>query len=196
LSEFAAKRFPLHLAGTFTQAIVDYPTTESVTSAFRTAFATFDESLSKVFEKIPDKEGEWEPYEVHEILGPKAKASEPDSLFGAMRRAAVGTTALVGYINRSKKDLWVASLGDSEACKLSPCPVLLPLSFFIPVIGRLMSDDYNRWNATPLYEAHNTTNQDEVNRLIREHPGEDVIKNGRLLGFLSVTRGVYSVYEL
>jgi serine/threonine protein phosphatase PrpC len=112
-----------------------------------------------------------------------------------MRRAAVGTTALVGYINNSKKDLWVACLGDSEACKLSPCLIMPPPLLIIPVVGRLMSDDCNRWNAALLNEAHCATNQDEVNRLLREHPGEDVIKNNRLLGFLSVTRGVYLIYE-
>jgi hypothetical protein len=133
------------LSDTFTQAIVDYPTTESVISAFRTAFATFDESLSRVFDKFPDREeGEWKPEEVHEILGPKDKESEPDSVFGAMRRAVMGTTALVGYISKSKKDLWVASLGDSEACKISPYLILLLVSFLFQLLD-------TRGPSIPLY---------------------------------------------
>ncbi len=34
------------------------------------------------------------------------------------RRAVSGTTAIIGFLTKDKEDLWVACLGDSEACEL------------------------------------------------------------------------------
>ncbi len=42
--------------------------------------------------------------------------------------------------------------------------------------------------------SHNGRNQDELERIQREHPNEvDIISDGRLLGWLSVTRGLYAL---
>ena len=57
-----------------------------------------------------------DPAEVFEIFG----FSREDPVFVAARRTIVGATALVGFIDREKKNLWVASLGDSEAGRSRP----------------------------------------------------------------------------
>ena len=54
-----------------------------------------------------------DPAEVFEIIG----YSGDDPVFVAARRTIVGATVLVGFIDKQKRNLWVASLGDSEAGK-------------------------------------------------------------------------------
>ncbi|KAF8800936.1 protein serine/threonine phosphatase 2C [Phlegmacium glaucopus] len=175
LSEFAAQRLPSLLAAAITANLTNPPPDDNVPAAFRQVFAEFDASLLKVLDHFDGKElSEWTEVDVHEVLGPKYNQAEPGSVFGAARRAVLGTTALVGYISKSKMDLWVASLGDSEA-----------------FAGRVSADD--NWLVTSLGDFHNAENPSEISRIENEHPGEGVIKYKRVLGTLSVTRALGDV---
>lgn len=56
-----------------------------------------------------------------------------------------------------------------------------------PVCGRKQD---GRWVPIMLSSRHNADNAEEVERISREHPGEEgIIRHGRLLGWLTVTRG-------
>lgn len=47
-----------------------------------------------------------------------------------------------------------------------------------------------KWVPVLLSSHHNADDKEEVERINREHPGEEgIIQNGRLLTWLSVTRG-------
>jgi len=67
------------------------------------------------------------PNNVFSVIGVKG-----DEDFDVARRAVVGTTALVAFIDEKGENIWVASLGDSEASTLlvswNPKPFLKPNS--------------------------------------------------------------------
>ncbi|KAL1717039.1 phosphatase 2C-like domain-containing protein [Schizophyllum commune] len=108
-----------------------------------------------------------DPAEVFEIIG----YSRDDPVFVAARRTIVGATVLVGFIDKQKRNLWVASLGDSEA-----------------VLGRVV-DGHLRCEV--LNDLHNVDNPDEVARLQAEHPNEPPVVYGtRTLGRLAITRAL------
>lgn len=80
-----------------------------------------------------------------------------------------GSCALVSYFNEETKEFKVACTGDSRA-----------------VLGR--RNDKGKWEAIPLSIDQTGNNEEEIQRLQKEHPDEpDMIKKGRLLG-LAVTR--------
>ncbi|KAL1698494.1 phosphatase 2C-like domain-containing protein [Schizophyllum commune] len=113
-----------------------------------------------------------DPAEVFEIIG----YSKDDPVFVAARRTIVGATALVGFIDKQKRNLWVASLGDSEAGLLRA------------VLGRVV-DGHLRCEV--LNDLHNVDNPDEVAHLQAEHPNErPVVYDGRTLGRLAITRAL------
>jgi hypothetical protein len=100
------------LAAAITANLISFPPADGVPLAFRQAFAEYDASLSRVLDHFSgEMASEWSVVDVLEVLGPKEKQAEPDSLFGAARRAVLGTTALVGYISTTKKDRWWHPLG-------------------------------------------------------------------------------------
>ncbi|KAG6844082.1 hypothetical protein H0H87_009908 [Tephrocybe sp. NHM501043] len=100
----------------------------------------------------------------------------PDSL--ALRRASSGTTLSAALIDRNKENLWAIGLGDSSVV--------------------LLTDEGNGTLAgqrlTPL---HNTTTPSEYARVKLSHPTSEhnVLRDQRVLGILSVTRGDFS-YKL
>ncbi len=61
------------------------------------------------------------------------------------------------------------------------------------VSGRLCDGS---WTVNVLSEHHNTKNPEEIARIQAEHPGENVLKYGRLLGMLTITRGHSFLYEI
>ena len=84
--------------------------------------------------------------------------------------ALSGCVAVVVHIDGNM--LHVASTGDCSA-----------------VVGSLSEND--TWVAKKLTTEHNSDNQDEINRILSEHPGEkarDIIKGDRLLGILAPLR--------
>ncbi|CAG8500523.1 6555_t:CDS:2 [Ambispora leptoticha] len=85
--------------------------------------------------------------------------------------ALAGSCALMAYIDSSKKNLYVASTGDSRA-----------------IIG-IKDSETGDWKAIPLTEDMTGRNENEVKRLQAEHPDEgNIISHGRVFGGLEPTR--------
>lgn len=87
-----------------------------------------------------------------------------------LQPALSGSCALLSFYDSKSKLLKVACTGDSRA-----------------VLGR--RSESGRWTATALSEDQTGSTPSEVERMRKEHPGEDyVIRNGRVLGGLEPTR--------
>ncbi|KIJ67667.1 hypothetical protein HYDPIDRAFT_107139 [Hydnomerulius pinastri MD-312] len=87
-------------------------------------------------------------------------------------RCMRGTTALVALVDPAKKNLWVASLGDSQA-----------------VLG--IKNSSGEWKASIVSANHNGTNLEEEARIKKEHPNEQkCVLNERVLGAIAVTRAI------
>ncbi|KAK7039390.1 protein serine threonine phosphatase 2C [Favolaschia claudopus] len=171
LSEYASETLPALLS----QRISKEGDVEEI---MKETIEEFDKSLltpiTALFEPGEDfSDPRWlDPADyIHPVIGGYTK-EEPQFKVG--RRAVVGTTALIAYIDKDAKHLWVASLGDSDA-----------------VLGQRKDDGV--WVATLLSERHNCINPEEVNRLCAEHPNEDLenlIHYNRVCGALAVTRAL------
>jgi pyruvate dehydrogenase phosphatase len=84
--------------------------------------------------------------------------------------ALSGSCALLSFYDSSSKLLRVACTGDSRA-----------------VLGRKSAN--GKWTAVPLSIDQTGANEEEANRMRREHPNEpNVVMNGRVLGGLEPTR--------
>ena len=95
----------------------DLPT--AVEEALSKGIQDFDTALiNAVYNLFPEgAETKWEDehwddaYYVYEAIG----RDRDDERYRKARLANVGTTALIAFIERPKENIWVASLGDSEA---------------------------------------------------------------------------------
>ena len=84
--------------------------------------------------------------------------------------ALSGACALLSFYDSSSKLFRVAVTGDSRA-----------------VLGRKTSAT-GKWTATPLSEDQTGGTPSEITRLQAEHPGEEVVHRGRVLGMLEPSR--------
>ncbi|EGO00161.1 hypothetical protein SERLA73DRAFT_72899 [Serpula lacrymans var. lacrymans S7.3] len=83
-----------------------------------------------------------------------------------------GSTVLITLTDPSRKNLWVANLGDSQA-----------------VLGTRRSP--GKWTPVVINASHNGNNPSERQRIMREHPGEPYsISEERVVGYLAPTRAV------
>ncbi|KAJ7230264.1 phosphatase 2C-like domain-containing protein, partial [Mycena pura] len=170
LSDFASKTLPVLLS----QRLCDSEDID-VSAVMRDTIVEFDRSLlaevTRLFEPGEDfSNPRWldRANEIHPVIGGYTR-EEPQ--FKAGRRAVSGTTALIVYIEKGEKHLWVASLGDSDA-----------------VLGWCAD---GKWTSCLLSERHNCSNPKEVERLFREHPNEQGLAvSGRVCGALAVTRAL------
>ncbi|KAJ7608931.1 phosphatase 2C-like domain-containing protein [Mycena polygramma] len=167
LSEYASKHLPQLVAERFD------PNASDNAKVITKIFEDFDRALiAKVYQLFDPKEdwlGEhWlDAGNVHEVIG----YGKQDPQFRDGRFATVGTTVLMGIIDKDKKHIWVISLGDSDA-----------------VCGRMQD---GKLRPIMLGDRHNCTNSKEVERLIAEHPGEENLVQGiHVLGLLAVTRAL------
>ncbi|KAJ7275101.1 phosphatase 2C-like domain-containing protein [Mycena rebaudengoi] len=167
LSEFASKHLPQLIANRFD------PTATDVDRVITEIFEDFDQELMQNVYKLFEEKEDWsrkhwdDPGNVHEVVG----YGPNDPQFRDARLAVVGTTVLIGIIDKDKKHVWVISLGDCDA-----------------VCGRRQDQ---KWTPVLLSDRHNCTNSHEVERLLAEHPGEkDVVLYNRVLGTLAVTRAL------
>lgn len=86
------------------------------------------------------------------------------------RLCMYGTTALVALVDPDHKNLWVANLGDCAAVMVS-------------------QTGSEEWKMEHLTTDQNGDNQDEVDRVRREHPGEpDCVVDHRVLGAIAPFR--------
>ncbi|KAJ1719117.1 [Pyruvate dehydrogenase [acetyl-transferring]]-phosphatase 1, mitochondrial [Coemansia erecta] len=107
---------------------------------------------------------------VHESLAQFGKLSgdleKMDELLGP---AVAGSCGLVAVVDRDAQEVVVANTGDSRA-----------------LLGVRLKN--GTWKAVRLSEDHTAKNKAELARLARDHPGETVIRHGRILGGLMPTR--------
>ncbi|KAJ7191917.1 phosphatase 2C-like domain-containing protein [Mycena pura] len=167
LAEFASKHIPQLVIERFDPEAADIP------EVMAQIFEAFDQSLiSKVTQLFIGKPDLSDPLwddrgEVHEVIG----YGHQDPQFSAGRLATVGTTVLIGIIDKEKRHIWVVSLGDSDA-----------------VCGRLRD---GKMTPIMLGDRHNCSNPDEVKRLADEHPNEpNLVQGNRVQGLLAVTRAL------
>ncbi|KAK4703122.1 pyruvate dehydrogenase phosphatase, partial [Phenoliferia sp. Uapishka_3] len=163
-SSYAYSVFPSLLASALSSAIRASPnSSEAISSALSSAFTSFDASIGSAVLQLFDSKpiDEWEEAEVKEVLKENNEV---------VRRAMAGTTALVAFVPKGGKEVWVAGVGDCQG-----------------FLGRKVGEE---WTATPLNEEHNGKVKSEVERLNQEHPGESetVVTKGRVLGSIAITR--------
>ncbi|KAJ1806517.1 [Pyruvate dehydrogenase [acetyl-transferring]]-phosphatase 1, mitochondrial [Coemansia sp. RSA 2599] len=106
---------------------------------------------------------------VHDALAEfkrQRDASKIDELLGP---AVAGSCGLVAVVDKDAGEVVVANTGDSRA-----------------LLGVRLGN--GKWRAVRLSEDHTADNKMELQRLSRDHPGEMVIRNGRVLGGLMPTR--------
>ncbi|KAF9029246.1 protein serine/threonine phosphatase 2C [Hymenopellis radicata] len=173
LSEYASQELPLAIANRIAAGSTD------IADIMKTAIENFDQSLLRNFTSLFEREdfsgANWDDDRkgqgIYSVVGYKGEET-----FETVRRAVVGSTALIAFINKDRTKVWVASLGDSDAGKNTS------------LCGRWKDE-----KRVPIMMStrHNTTNTDEVQRILREHPNEEgIFTDGRLLGWLSVTRSL------
>ncbi|KAJ6584286.1 phosphatase 2C-like domain-containing protein [Mycena sp. CBHHK59/15] len=168
LADFASKRLPQLITERFD------PTAADVDQLITQIFEDFDRSLilkvTQLFDPGEDWSGmHWEDARnVHGVVG----YGNHHPQFREARLAVVGTTVLIGIIDKEKKHIWVVSLGDSDAA----------------VCGRMQD---GKLTPVIMSDRHNCSNTKEVERLLAEHPNEEnIIQRNRLLGLLAVTRAL------
>eukprot|EP00095_Tigriopus_kingsejongensis_P007230 maker-scaffold477_size161254-snap-gene-0.18 protein:Tk07230 transcript:maker-scaffold477_size161254-snap-gene-0.18-mRNA-1 annotation:"unknown" len=106
------------------------------------------------------------------IRGPEMSPEEAGTRLKTLSVALSGAVATVAHIQGP--ELHVANCGDVTA-----------------VLGSLSENE--TWVAKKLTVEHNADNQDEVERIVSEHPGEsvrDIMKGDRLLGILAPVRAL------
>ncbi|KAF9068882.1 phosphatase 2C-like domain-containing protein [Rhodocollybia butyracea] len=180
LSEYASQTLPALLCARIETTFAENGCSlgDAVTESLIKGIEDYDRSLLEdgVINEFPEKEQTdwsdpmWRDHdEVWLVLGWLREHPK----FQRARYAVVGTTALVAFIDKAKENVWVASLGDSDA-----------------FLGQ-KSLDGSSWDVTRLSDFHNGNNPREVERLEKEHPGEPpVIRYGRVLENLAVTRAL------
>ncbi|KAJ6606691.1 phosphatase 2C-like domain-containing protein [Mycena sp. CBHHK59/15] len=167
LADFASKSLPQLIADRFD------PTAVNVDKVITQIVEDFDRSLilkvTTLFDPQEDWSGEhWDdPRNIFAVIG----YGKHEPQFRDARLAVVGTTVLIGIIDKKKKHIWVVSLGDSDA-----------------VCGRIQD---GKLTPVLMSDRHNCSNMVEVERILAAHPNEaNIVQYGRLLGVLAVTRAL------
>jgi len=91
----------------------------------------------------------------------------------SMLPALSGSCALMAFLDPSRRDLYVACTGDSRA---------------VAGIWEENEDGTGKWRVEVLTEDQTGRTANEIERLQSEHPAEDVISRGRILGGLEPSR--------
>ncbi|KAJ7506479.1 phosphatase 2C-like domain-containing protein [Mycena galericulata] len=168
LAIFAAETLPALLAERLRHDV-------NVEAVLKETIEEFDRSLLLPVLKLFEEDEDWsdeawldEAEQVFPVIG----YNYGDESFRLGRRAALGCTALIAFLDKPRENLWVASLGDSDA-----------------VCARR-----EEGNFTPIFlsERHNCSNPAELERMRAEHPNEDhaVVHGAAVLGCLRVTRSL------
>lgn len=128
------------------------------------AAESIDEAIKRGFMKLDNEI-------CHESVEKVFKANSKNVAAELLAPALSGSCALLSFYDSRTQMLRVACTGDSRA-----------------VLGRKGSN--GRWTATALSEDQTGDTESEVQRMRKEHPGEEntVIRHGRVLGNLQPTR--------
>jgi pyruvate dehydrogenase phosphatase len=134
-----------------------------------------------------------DPYFIEQLSDDEISATINDIESGGanseiVARCMRGSTILVSLIDPLGSNLWVASLGDSQAGDFSD--LLVHNTNIHPTLVLGIRHPDGHWTASQLSSYHNGINHAEKTKITAEHPGEtDCIINDRILGALAVTRG-------
>ncbi|RDB25034.1 Protein phosphatase 2C C10F6.17c [Hypsizygus marmoreus] len=150
----------------------DEPNPSSISDILADAISAFDNNLTRdVLQLFPDQRI------ISELSDDAIRILINDHDSGGKNAAIVarcmrGSTVLTSLVDPARSNLWVASLGDSQA-----------------VLG--VKRSHGHWETSLLSSFHNGTNPDEKERILLEHPGEpDCVMDDRVLGAIAVTRAV------
>ncbi|CAE6471788.1 unnamed protein product [Rhizoctonia solani] len=166
-AEYAINNFPAYIQQAMS---LGAGTKEDVSSRLANAFASFDNSIIQpVRDLFPD------PDALASMPDDQLEATINDHASGGVNYKKIilamrGTTAVISLVDPSRKNLWVAGVGDSRA-----------------VLGIQRPD--GSWLARDLVAQHNGGNESELQAVRDAHPNEpDITLRDRVLGAIAVTR--------
>ncbi|KAL0578837.1 hypothetical protein V5O48_003161 [Marasmius crinis-equi] len=144
---------------------------DTVKSLLTSAMIDLDDSITKgLLSLFPTEKSiqDLSDDEIRRIVNDKDTGG---ANFTKVARAMRGTTAIVALVGPNG-DVWTATVGDSQA-----------------VIG--IKNASGEWSTKSLSSNHNANEATEIERVRKEHPGEDLaITDGRVLGVIAVTRAI------
>ncbi|KAJ1301916.1 hypothetical protein OPQ81_000755 [Rhizoctonia solani] len=169
-AEYAMKFLPAHI-----QKTVSSSKDEDFNARLVNSFVSFDDTIIRpVLEMFPDSTAlASSPAEQLDatINDQESGGANYKKIILAMR----GTTAVVSLVDPSRKNLWVAGVGDSRA-----------------VLGVQKPD--GTWLARDLLAQHNGGNESELQAARDAHPNEpEITLRNRILGAIAVTRAIGDV---
>ena len=111
------------------------------------------------------------------------------SNFKKARLCMYGTTALVALVDPDHKNLWLANLGDCQGGKYGVHFALDSVAHALSIIVMLSETAPRDWSFEVLTRVHNGENEQEVERVRKEHPEEpECVVDGRVLGAIAPFR--------
>lgn len=169
-AEHAMKNLPEHIRKTLSSN-----KDEALGARLINAFVSFDNAIIQSVRDIfadPEALASMPVEQVEALVNDHASGgTNYKKIILAMR----GTTAVVSLVDPSRKNLWVAGVGDSRA-----------------VLGIQKPD--GSWLARDLVAQHNGGNESELQALRDAHPNEpDITLKNRVLGAIAVTRALGDV---
>lgn len=177
-----------------TDGEVHQPTVEQISNILSHELAAFDNSILgdflRVFPKGEESLASLSIPEVKHLINDHSTGSEN---YAKMMRCMCGTTALIGLVDPNRSNLWIANLGDCQA-SASLCFQIMTAQACLtrPALGT--ENGEGDLIGLLLTQNHNAANHRESERIHSEHPGEpDCIRNERLLGAITVTRGSFNL---
>ncbi|KAJ6500713.1 phosphatase 2C-like domain-containing protein [Mycena sanguinolenta] len=146
-----------------------------ISDLFSRSIVAFDDAIAGDILELfggSDRLNRYSDREIRDIINDQEKGGDN---YKKARLCMYGTTALVALTDPEHENLWVANLGDCQAVLVSPKAT-------------------DKWDVEFITSEHNGDNPAEIERVIREHPGEpECVVNRRVLGALAPTRGLGDV---
>ncbi|EAU81984.2 hypothetical protein CC1G_09170 [Coprinopsis cinerea okayama7 len=180
---------------------------QHISNLFRSAILAFDDAIAHdvldLFGGSVDQLDQYSDADIRRIINdipqmtPGSYGSGQSANFGDNWRKArlcmYGTTALVSLIDPKNEGLWVANLGDCVGMLVTHTVPVSEDSDESDRDGspeRLAAVGEGEWSVEVLTTMHNGDNDQEIERILKEHPGEEdsCIVDRRVLGALAPTR--------
>ncbi|KAH6919164.1 phosphatase 2C-like domain-containing protein [Coprinopsis sp. MPI-PUGE-AT-0042] len=176
---------------------------DHVARLFKSAIAAFDDAIAHdvldLFGGSIDKLKQYSDNEIRAIINDAPAlasgsygAVKPEKFGDNWRKARLcmyGTTALVALVGPKSEGLWVANLGDCTGVLVTNTVTVEDDLDGSAQRSRSVGDE-GEWTVDVLTTMHNGDNDEEIARIMKEHPGEEesCIVDRRVLGALAPTR--------
>ncbi|KAJ7585675.1 phosphatase 2C-like domain-containing protein [Mycena floridula] len=166
--EHVAHHLPI-IIQEFLEQAGDLDDPEDISNLFSRSIIAFDDAIAgdvlNLFGGSIESLAEYSDTEIRETINDQHHGG---ANFRKARLNMYGTTALVALVDPTHRHLWIANLGDCQA---------------------MLVTKHNDWQVEVLTTEHNGSNQDELDRVRNEHPGEpECVYDSRVLGALAPTR--------